>query len=101
MFSMATQNDWWKAIGFNGWIVWMAVCEYSPLGKFHHSDKMNDVLVFSLIYNIYSSQFTSIGVLYTNKNVQSLHNTMKQFLDIYTVEPLLYDHPQNHIGVVV
>ena len=20
---------------------------------------------------------------------------------IYTVEPLLYDHPQNHIGVVV
>ena len=27
---------------------------------------------------------------------------VKSFINLhYTVEPLLYDHPQNHIGVVV
>ena len=58
----------------------------------------------------YTSPFNSIQLLYSRLNsiirVQVIHNNLRSIYTLYcrempTVEPLLYDHPRNHIGVVI
>ena len=42
-----------------------------------------------------------ISVLILSCVILGLNPVLPVLHYIYTVEPLLYDHPQNHIGVVV
>ena len=55
-----------------------------------------------MYYGVYSGQNFEC-MLHSTKllTMPTLHMNIRGFGINTTVEPLLYDHPQNHIGVVV